>query len=137
MGQNIAVVQMAPRNTGSLVDVPVQVSGFGSTGTNQSSSRDLLKADLIVISNEECRETFRDVRSSNICARWHEKYLQSPCPGDSGGELTAQLPSGERMVVGTVSYGRGPGSGGCDTGLPVAFARISSYRNWIDSAVDA
>lgn len=131
-GPEIALIPMADSSMGSFAGEQVQVSGYGTIHTGGPSSSDLLKADLIALTNEECRRTYRDVMDTNICAQWHMIRNQSPCPGDSGGPLTAVVADGSRVLIGAVSYGRG-GPNGCNSGHPVAFARVSSFRSWAEN----
>lgn len=137
-GQHIRTIQMAPSNLGDLTGVPVVASGYGYTWTGGPSSDDLMKADLIGISHQDCRAIYSGVIQSNtFCAQWHETWGQSTCSGDSGGPITALLNNGQRVLVGASSFGTGPDRGGCHTGNPRAFARVSTYRNWALSRMQA
>lgn len=129
MGESIAVIPLPAMDIGTLEGEPVVVSGYGLTSNNGESSPDLKKANGLVITNQECKESFSGIQDSNICT-FYEGEPASACQGDSGGPLTYNATSGA-VVVGVVSYGS---SQGCDT-APVAFARVSSFLQWINTTI--
>lgn len=102
------------------------VSGFGLTGDGQPPSNVLRFITVPIISNAECARTFGNgVLSSNLCVSTISG--RSPCQGDSGGPLTTMLSGNRSVVVGVVSFG----SNRCQAGHPVAFARVTSFNDWI------
>jgi secreted trypsin-like serine protease len=50
--------------------------------------------------------------------------------GDSGGPLVLKEDDGRYTEVGIVSFGH---VNGCEFGYPVAFTRITSYLDWIET----
>ena len=130
MGENIAVIPLAPRDIGTLEDELLVVSGYGRTSNNGEASPDLLRVQVRGISNQQCMESFGDsVKNSTLCAFYSTMEGQSACNGDSGGPLTFN--STETILVGVVSFGSGMG---CDT-APVAYARVSSFVDWIETNI--
>lgn len=102
----------------------LRVIGWGQTETGETS-KDLLQADVDIISNYRCSW---GVNSAQLCAGYAGG--STACQGDSGGPLLFST-SGEDYVAGLVSYGA-PGS--CDD-KPVVYTRVASYLDWIDSAL--
>lgn len=135
MGPEIAVVALAQENVGSLDGDLMRVQGFGNIRNGGPSSNHLLKVQLRGISNEECRLTFGDViKNSTLCANWSMQEGESVCGGDSGGGL-ALVQNGEPVLVGVVSFVASQRGGGCEAGLPQAFARVSSFRQWAEETM--
>ncbi|KAK7865647.1 hypothetical protein R5R35_006904 [Gryllus longicercus] len=105
-----------------------RVSGWGKTSdASNSVSPQLNYVDLTIIANSVCAQTYGTliVRSSTICASGTEG--RSTCNGDSGGPLIDQA-SGKQ--IGIVSFGS---SAGCASGAPSAYARVTSFADWISS----
>lgn len=130
-GNNIAVIQMAPRDWPDLDRVPVRASGFGLTRDGGQTVDDLMKVNLRVITNQQCRNAYGSstVIASTLCATWTQQSGQSTCNGDSGGPLTA-VANNRYYLVGVTSFVT---RGDCDSGNPSGYARVSSFRDWIDS----
>lgn len=132
-GPGIGIVELAPENMDSLEGKIVRASGFGAISNGGKMSQDLLKVNLRVISNEECQKAYNQtnaIQPSNICTTWFTQQGQSVCDGDSGGPLIHKV-DGRDVLVGVASFGS---KKGCDT-APTAFARVSSYRKWIDATI--
>lgn len=129
---NIQVIPNPDSSAGDLTGQQAVAFGFGQTETGDSSDV-LLKVNLLVISNEECRQTYGETHNQpmKLCARWINREGESPCVGDSGGPLTAEV-NGQRMVVGVVSSG---GYTACDTGEESVYTRVSEYKDWIDETI--
>lgn len=132
-GPEIALIAMAHRSLGSFAGELVQASGYGNINTTGPPSSHLLKADLMALSNDDCRRSLGNILGSHICAQWHMIPDQSVCPGDSGGPLTVQSSDGSRLLVGIANFISGDG---CDSGAPAAFARVSSFRSWAETEMD-
>lgn len=130
-GENIAVIALPPMDIGALENELVTVSGYGKTSNNGEGSPDLLKVQLRTITNEECAAEYGPaITESNICAFYSTEPGQSACQGDSGGPMTYNSTDGN-VLVGVVSFGS---TNGCDT-VPVAYARVSSFLEWINTNI--
>ncbi|KAH8270501.1 hypothetical protein KR018_010904, partial [Drosophila ironensis] len=99
-------------------------SGWGLTADTESSvTKNLQYADLTVISNDECRNTFsRVIVTSNVICVATTNAI-STCQGDSGGPLTV-----DGTLIGITSFGS---PDGCEVNAPAAFTRVTSYLDWI------
>lgn len=127
-GMNIDIVAMPASTIGDLAGQPSVVSGFGVTEQGTVSDV-LLRADLMIVSNDQCSET---PPPTKVCARWTAREGQSSCFGDSGGPLTVQS-NGVTTVIGVVSHGGI--SGQCDSGEDSVYTRVSEYLDWIDMTI--
>lgn len=133
IGSNIGLVALAPTNLAVLGGVPVRGSGFGQMANNVPiPSENLLKVNLVTVTNDDCRRSaqllWNLVKPDNLCARYSTAPQQAVCHGDSGGPLVINH-QGQDIQVGIVSFGLPMA---CNTG-PQVFARVSSFRNWIDT----
>lgn len=108
------------------------MTGWGATELGPRSMT-LLQAKLPLVSNEQCKETYK--RISTI---WHKQMcaggqsMVDSCLGDSGGPL--QAPGIYRgntirtIQYGIVSYGLRQ----CGTaGFPGIYTKVSYYMDWI------
>ncbi|XP_065093800.1 collagenase-like [Ochlerotatus camptorhynchus] len=122
--ERIQPIQL-PTGSDTYADRKVVVSGWGLQKTGGSVALKLQYAPLTVITNSKCTKTYNPlvIKKTTICALGGEK--QSPCNGDSGGPLVLE---GTNVQVGVVSFGH---ASGCDRGLPGAFARLTSFADWI------
>ncbi|KXJ83662.1 hypothetical protein RP20_CCG003604 [Aedes albopictus] len=114
-----------PSGSDSYADRKAIVSGWGLQQNGGSVAQKLQYAPLTVITNLKCMTTYSPlvIKKTTICAQGGEK--QSPCNGDSGGPLVLE---GGFVQVGVVSFGH---ASGCERGLPGAFARVTSFVDWI------
>ncbi|CAH2064799.1 unnamed protein product, partial [Iphiclides podalirius] len=107
-----------------------QAAGFGKTSdaAGISNGQVLSHATLQVITNAVCQRTYgtSTVIASTLCTSGSGA---STCSGDSGGPLTINS-GGRRVLIGITSFGP---SRGCQAGLPVGFARVTSFASWIQS----
>ncbi|CAH0713005.1 unnamed protein product, partial [Brenthis ino] len=106
-------------------------SGFGMIGNDVPipTTQSLSYGQAHVISNTECRSVFWQVQDTNICLG--TKGASSPCRGDSGGPLVVER-NGSPVLIGLTSFGAHPNIGGCESGLPAVFARVTSYKDFIE-----
>nr|CAD7418988.1 unnamed protein product [Timema poppensis] len=113
----------------TFVGSGARVSGFGRiSSSNSNVSPNLLFADVSIIANSECAKRFSGIQSSNICTLGSNG--RSPCNGDSGGPLVIQEADGIFTQVGVVSFG----AEDCPSGVPGAFARVTSFLQWISAS---
>lgn len=106
-------------------------------------SPDLRHADVEVIDNAACRETYRAIARSltsyvidttEVCAGVPGKISDS-CYGDSGGPLVVkdEETDGKYVQIGVVSWGYQCGN----PGFPGIYARVASFHNWIAETMAA
>ncbi|XP_058461275.1 collagenase-like [Malaya genurostris] len=114
-----------PDGNDSYYEQEVIVSGFGQQKDNGSVTQKLQYAKLVVILNAECMLVYGPfaIKSTNICA-W-DRNGASACHGDSGGPLVL---ASDHTLVGVVSFGNVLG---CEKRLPVAYSRVTKFRDWI------
>lgn len=88
--------------------------GFGSTQDPATHlSLTLNYAEMQVISNEVCNETFTGViEESNLCT---DAATGSTCAGDAGGPLVARDASNQWVIIGVTSFRH---RDGCTLGHP-------------------
>lgn len=129
-GPEIGVIQLAPAGVGTLAGAPLRASGYGNVGNNGPTSENLLKVNLRGISNQECQQYFRYTMPSTLCTTWSSQRGQNICQGDSGGPLTFTS-NGQTVLAGVVSFTLGT----CDGGAPAGYARVTSFRSWIDNTI--
>ena len=122
-------INMAATTAGTFAGVLATVSGWGRISDGSSATSATLRSvQNNIITNAVCSSTFGGIIvGSTICMT--TAGGRGTCNGDSGGPLT--VPSGgSRLLVGVVSFGA---ASGCQQGLPAGFARVSSFRAWINS----
>ncbi|XP_011210988.2 serine protease 1-like [Bactrocera dorsalis] len=102
----------------------VIASGWGRTSDTSNSPASILQyANMTVISNAVCKESYNGISASNICTATTGGI--STCNGDSGGPLVL---ASSKVQVGLTSFISGAG---CALGYPAAFTRLTSYLDWI------
>ncbi|MGX7826557.1 trypsin-like serine protease [Actinokineospora sp. 24-640] len=107
----------------------LQVMGWGAASPGQGT---LHKAFVPFVSDEECKQTFnpsRDFRAI-LCAGGGVGV--GVCSGDSGGPLIKRKPSGAKIQVGIVSFGKGA----CADGDPDGYVQVSFFSQEILAAAE-
>ena len=107
------------------------VVGWGSMDPRGGSVAHVLqKADLTIMSNNDCGNVFYYTRNnpSNVCAG-SGRLSTSACKGDSGGPLFCRNSNGI-VQVGVVSYGKVPCG---QSHTPTVFTRVSNFASWMNS----
>lgn len=115
-----------------------RVIGFGvyNLQNPQQQPDTLQSADIRIISNKVCNEPSRYagiILPSMVCAGQLTGSPTGSAAGDSGGPLMVEH-EGKWVQVGLVSFGQNYYS---TTTHPGVYTRISSYRHWIDSTINA
>lgn len=115
----------------------VTVYGYGDVDDSDKItrlSREVLKADLRVVSKEECEAIEAEFQGENvslagyvddskmICAYHNDR---DSCQGDSGGPLVQHRRDGSKELVGVVSWGVG-----CNNEFPGVYAAASAAFRW-------
>lgn len=106
----------------------VLAAGYGrySDTTNPTTMTMARNVLLHVIPLQKCRSFYGQlVQDSNICTNGYGGV--GICQGDSGGPLTINH-QGQQVLIGVSSF---VARDGCELQFPSAFARVSSYINWI------
>nr|ALE15222.1 chymotrypsin-like serine protease precursor [Diatraea saccharalis] len=119
---------LLPPGSNSYANVWAVAAGYGREGPNTPIVNNQGKnhANKLVITNAQCANVFGGVIvASTICATGSGNA--SVCPGDSGGPLS--IGSGNnRELIGVTSF---VSARGCNLGMPAGFARVTSFRTWI------
>ncbi|KAI4469708.1 chymotrypsin-related [Holotrichia oblita] len=127
MGGNVAQVSLNTANTGAVASILI---GWGRTCTNCGIPNNLQQLNTQTITHAACQQRWGSlVTTLQICAL--TQTGQGSCNGDSGGPL---VQTSNRAQLGVVSFGH---ASGCAVGWPDVYARVSSYINWITSAVNS
>jgi len=107
----------------------VQVSGWGTTEYGSASSPDvLMEVDVDLFDRLTCELQYPDEITDNMICAGKLKGGKDACQGDSGGPMTYMNSSGERILIGVVSWGFGCGN----MGNPGVYTNVEKYIGWID-----
>merc|ERR1712064_52062 len=101
------------------------VSGWGTTSEGGSLASVLMKVDVPVVSDDDCRDSYgqNDIADSMICAGLDEGGKDS-CQGDSGGPFMCG-----NELSGVVSWGYGC----AEAGYPGVYTKTSYFVDWVNS----
>merc|ERR1712059_32322 len=116
------------------------VAGWGKDEFNGDFQFLQRKVDLPLVSHSKCQDKLKfalnkqnansgnrfRLHSSEICAG--AEIGKDACTGDGGSPLVCQAEFGRWTVVGLVTWGVG-----CASDVPGVYARVSEFRNFIDS----
>uniref|UniRef100_A0A482ZAM7 limulus clotting factor C n=1 Tax=Hypochilus sp. SGP-2016 TaxID=1905178 RepID=A0A482ZAM7_9ARAC len=107
------------------------VTGWGLLYAKGGDPTYLEEVDIPAVPMHECRRIFgirpefsNGITDSMFCAGIPGK---DACPGDSGGPIVYEMPTGIWEVVGVVSFGYRCGA------QPGVYTRVIKYNNWIKS----
>ncbi|CAO1432016.1 unnamed protein product [Diamesa tonsa] len=123
-------------------------AGYGQTGYSEKKANKLIKVDLNLVNQNECKDYYhnfddqklaRGIIEEQICTKgFIDGGLEmDTCLGDSGGGLQYiksvtidkifyEIPT----LVGIVSFGIG-----CATGAPSVYTNVTSYVDWMESVI--
>ena len=101
------------------------VSGWGTTSEGGNLAHNLMKVEVPVVSDDDCRGSYgqSDITDSMICAGF-EAGGKDSCQGDSGGPFMCG--SG---LDGVVSWGYGC----AQPGFPGVYTQTSYFVDWVNS----
>jgi secreted trypsin-like serine protease len=106
------------------------VTGWGATSEGGAGSNTLKEAQVHIVSDAQCRQTYSDlVDSAMVCAGEPQGGVDT-CQGDSGGPLMVPKPGGGFLLAGLTSFGDGcarPNTPGVYTEVVSASAFIDTY----------
>uniref|UniRef100_A0A8B9F808 Peptidase S1 domain-containing protein n=1 Tax=Amazona collaria TaxID=241587 RepID=A0A8B9F808_9PSIT len=131
LGPRVSPVCLPPADLHLPDNLQCVTTGWGRTSINSNAlAESLQQVSLPLISSSKCAEYWGSkITSSMVCAGG---VGASSCQGDSGGPLVYQ-DGGLWTLIGIVSWG----SSNCNVNTPGAYARVSHFRNWIDSIIQA
>jgi len=125
------------------------ISGWGRIYQNQSQqlADTLQKANMDVITNEECSERMdpieqNSVQDGMICVFNEEENgndAPGACSGDSGGPMTSyHIGADDQPILsGLTSWGVVSLGTGCQSMYPSVYTRVSTYVDWVNTHIDA
>ena len=116
------------------------VAGWGKDQVNGQFQFKQRKVDLPLFEAGRCQNSLKAamnqrrqglgdrfvLSNSEVCAGGEEG--KDACTGDGGSPLVCQSASGRWTVVGLVTWGVG-----CASDVPGVYAKVSYFRNWINS----
>ncbi|KAI4469003.1 chymotrypsin-related [Holotrichia oblita] len=130
---NIQTINLPRRSQASttFAGVSSRISGWGRDSDASNVISPVLREVIVnIITNLQCNIQFLGlIQASNICTSGAGG--RGACSGDSGGPLVTQ--DNNPVQVGVVSFGLGLG---CEIGWPSAFARVTSFLDWIEENSD-
>ncbi|XP_029442806.1 plasma kallikrein [Rhinatrema bivittatum] len=103
------------------------ISGWGYTNERGKVVNVLQKAEVPLISNEECQASYVNHRILNLmaCAGYEQGGIDA-CKGDSGGPLVCEYDK-IWYLIGITSWGEGCGR----PGQPGVYTKVTEFRDWI------
>ncbi|XP_061456718.1 transmembrane protease serine 9 isoform X2 [Rhineura floridana] len=103
------------------------ITGWGSTKEGGLMSKQLQKAAVKLIGEQDCRRFYPiQISSRMVCAGYPQGTVDS-CSGDAGGPLACKEPSGRWFLAGITSWGYG-----CARPyFPGVYAKVTVVRGWI------
>jgi trypsin len=120
-------VKLLSADSETFVGKNATAMGWGDTSANGGPSQELLRVDVAVRSNEDCKAAKLDgpaLMESMFCAGG--VFNKDACQGDSGGPLILEQESGD-VLVGIVSWGESCGL----ANKPGVYSKVSSEKDWI------
>lgn len=110
----------------------LMIAGWGTTHSRpQLPSWRMRKKEVRLIPDSECRNTYRKLSKTGICAIGANGKPDSACYGDSGGPLFAEGADGNVTIIGLSSHGYECGK----RGQPMVYTKISAVLDWIKTTI--
>ncbi|KAI7805544.1 putative hyaluronan-binding protein 2-like [Triplophysa rosa] len=108
------------------------ISGWGATENSEYGSRQLLDAQVLLISQEACstNKVYAAVLDDGMFCAGYLKGGVDSCQGDSGGPLTCER-NQTHFIYGIVSWGDSCG----EEGKPGVYTRVTKYVDWINTKI--
>ncbi|XP_071867005.1 trypsin-1-like [Bombus fervidus] len=121
-GTNVQPIE--PANTEPWYDKMMNVTGWGTLKEGGSTSAQLMRVSVPIVSKSECADAYRymnGITDRMICAGYTSGGKDA-CQGDSGGPLTA-----DGILYGLVSWGYGCAK----PKYPGVYTNVANLRSWI------
>ena len=118
------------------------LAGFGLTKEGGRQPTQLMQVQLPVLENRECYKMYRIITPFNVKVEFKNNTLcagylrggKGSCYGDSGGPF--MLPIDQNGTFNFYQIGVVTGSEGCaEPNIPVIFANVAYYVDWIQKKV--
>ncbi|XP_075763034.1 trypsin-like isoform X2 [Pelodiscus sinensis] len=104
------------------------VSGWGTITTPQLKFTPILQcADIYSVSQDSCKESYKDLITENMLCAGVEQGGRSSCRGDSGGPLVCN-----GMLQGVVSWGTAVCA---QRGYPGVYANVCKAVQWVRDTI--
>ncbi|XP_060567411.1 trypsin-like [Ruditapes philippinarum] len=126
LGSGVEAISLAA--TGQNFDrATCTITGWGNTATGSTVSNptQLQETTGRILTNSECTSSWGSNYNGNVHICIHNTATGS-CNGDSGGPMVC---SG--VLAGVTSWGYS----GCRTDFPSVYARVSTFKEWVDFTV--
>jgi secreted trypsin-like serine protease len=120
------VMQPGPSGTFVFDGACAMVSGWGATVEGGRATNVLQRAEVPLITLDQCRQSYPGVTSNMVCAGYPQGQIDS-CQGDSGGPLVVEGGPSGHVLAGVVSYGYRCAR----PGYPGVYTRVPAYAGWI------
>lgn len=115
--------------TGVQFGTNVTVAGWGAVKEWGQSSPVLLKVQVPLVTEEQCKKALSGIHEGMLCAGGIAGM--DSCQGDSGGPLFVEGDGKSPTLIGVVSWGRGCAR----PGLPGVYTRVSVFLDWIRTTI--
>ncbi|XP_069120255.1 fibrinolytic enzyme, isozyme C-like [Argopecten irradians] len=121
-------VELPEATMGFLGNNDCWITGWGKTDANSGTAEVLMEAQMGVISNGQCEQSWSQISGASIydthiCI---EAVGKSACNGDSGGPLVCRVDD-QYVLAGVTSWGITT----CE-GFPSVYVRVSKFLTWIN-----
>jgi secreted trypsin-like serine protease len=128
----IQYANLPANNNDQFVGQVVVMSGWGRTSASNVLPNVLQRANVNVISNDECNTRMAPVSGASVGAGQICLFTANTgsCNGDSGGPLNHGT-GASRLVIGVTSWGIQSG-GACLQTYPSVYTRTSNYLSFIN-----
>jgi secreted trypsin-like serine protease len=123
----VTPVKLLSADSETFVGKNATVMGWGTTSPGGSQPRELLRVDVAVRSDKDCKAAkIRGpaISPSMFCAGGVRN--KDSCQGDSGGPLILEQSSGD-VLIGVVSWGESCGL----ANKPGVYSKVSFEKSWI------
>ncbi|GIY61334.1 plasma kallikrein [Caerostris darwini] len=114
--------EMADNTTGTGT-----VSGWGTTSQGGSLSESLQAVDVPILSDDQCKDVYKDSYESTMMCAGYEEGGQDSCQGDSGGPFVHRSSDGVATLIGIVSWGYGC----AQPKYPGVYTETAHFLDWI------